>query len=332
MRDDLAVAANGTFTFATSLTSGSTYAVTVASPAFAGQTCTVTNGSRHRGGRQRHQRLRELRREQVHHRWDGDRPHRHRPRAAEQRWRRPRRRRRTAPSPSPRRSPAAAPTRSRSPTQPTGARPAPSRMGSGTVGRRQRHQRLGQLRRPSTYTVGGTVTGLPATGLVLRNNGGDDLAVALERDLHLRHAAHQRQHLRGDGRDPAHRDRPAPSRMARAPSAGANVTNVSVSCPRTRYTIGGTVSGLTGTGLVLQNGTSSAVTANGAFVFTTSVTSGGTYAVTVDRPAHRPGPDLHRGRGRRLHRGRNDWRRGRHLHHGDLRPLRSGQSPCRALP
>ena len=51
----------------------------------------------------------------------------------------------------------------------------------------------------------------------------------------------------------------------------------------TAYTIGGTVSGLSGTGLVLQDngGNNLTVSANGAFVFTTPIASGSTYAVTV---------------------------------------------------
>src|ERR1700719_4175072 len=51
----------------------------------------------------------------------------------------------------------------------------------------------------------------------------------------------------------------------------------------TTYTIGGTVSGLSGSGLVVQNnaGNNLAVTANGAFTFTTAVASGGAYKVTV---------------------------------------------------
>jgi hypothetical protein len=50
----------------------------------------------------------------------------------------------------------------------------------------------------------------------------------------------------------------------------------------TTYTIGGTVSSLSGT-LVLQNNTADdlTVTANGAFTFATAVNSGATYAVTV---------------------------------------------------
>jgi hypothetical protein len=49
------------------------------------------------------------------------------------------------------------------------------------------------------------------------------------------------------------------------------------------YTLGGTVSGLTGTGLVLQNNGANnlSVATNGAFVFPTSFAEGSTYAVTV---------------------------------------------------
>src|SRR5512146_2891904 len=49
------------------------------------------------------------------------------------------------------------------------------------------------------------------------------------------------------------------------------------------FTVGGTVTGLLGTGLVLQNslGDDLAVTANGAFTFPTALSSGAAYAVTV---------------------------------------------------
>jgi hypothetical protein len=53
--------------------------------------------------------------------------------------------------------------------------------------------------------------------------------------------------------------------------------------PAASYTIGGMVTGLSGTGLVLQDdgGANLPVSANGAFTFTRAVTSGGTYKVTV---------------------------------------------------
>jgi hypothetical protein len=51
----------------------------------------------------------------------------------------------------------------------------------------------------------------------------------------------------------------------------------------TTYTIGGTVSGLTGAGLVLQNngGDNLAISANGAFTFAASLPNGSAYAVSV---------------------------------------------------
>ena len=63
--------------------------------------------------------------------------------------------------------------------------------------------------------------------------------------------------------------------------AGGGTQN-SRSAPVT-YTIGGTVSGLSGTGLVLQNNGSNnlSVSANGSFTFTTAIASGGAYMVTV---------------------------------------------------
>jgi N-acetylneuraminic acid mutarotase len=53
--------------------------------------------------------------------------------------------------------------------------------------------------------------------------------------------------------------------------------------PPPTYTIGGTVQGLSGAGLVLQDnsGNNLSVGANGAFTFTTPLTSGGAYNVTV---------------------------------------------------
>jgi Bacterial Ig-like domain (group 2)/Galactose oxidase, central domain/Kelch motif len=66
-------------------------------------------------------------------------------------------------------------------------------------------------------------------------------------------------------------------------TASANVTGVQVTCTTNTYTIGGTVSGLSGTGLVLQDNSSNnlPVSANGSFTFTTAIASGGAYNVTV---------------------------------------------------
>lgn len=53
--------------------------------------------------------------------------------------------------------------------------------------------------------------------------------------------------------------------------------------PIASFTIGGTVSGLSGTGLVLQDngGNNLAVSANGGFTFATAIPGGSTYTVSV---------------------------------------------------
>src|SRR4029077_18144736 len=68
-------------------------------------------------------------------------------------------------------------------------------------------------------------------------------------------------------------------------TGSANVTSVAVACTTAAVSakIAGSVTGLTGSGLVLQNngGDSLTITGNGAFTFKTAVTGTGAYAVTV---------------------------------------------------
>ena len=67
--------------------------------------------------------------------------------------------------------------------------------------------------------------------------------------------------------------------------ASVAITNIQVTCITTTvtYTIGGTASGLSGAGLVLQDngGNDLPVSGNGSFAFTTPIASGATYSVTV---------------------------------------------------
>lgn len=64
---------------------------------------------------------------------------------------------------------------------------------------------------------------------------------------------------------------------------GANVTNVQVNCMTSDFSIGGTVNGLTGGTLVLQNngGDNRSITVNGAFTFATLLPQGAPYFVSV---------------------------------------------------
>jgi hypothetical protein len=64
---------------------------------------------------------------------------------------------------------------------------------------------------------------------------------------------------------------------------GADVTNVTVNCVTDTFTVGGTVSGLRGAGLVLQNndGDNLSISADGSFTFATALNDLSAYAVTV---------------------------------------------------
>src|SRR6266849_9056745 len=130
---------------------------------------------------------------------------------------------------------------------------------------------------PVTYTVSGTVSGMFGTGLVLTNNGLDNRTVNANGSFTFATAlpsgaaynvtvlssnpAQQCTVTNGSGQ------------------ANGNVTNVQVVC---KNTIGGTVSGLSGT-VVLQNngGDDKSISANGPFTFATAITTGSAYNVTV---------------------------------------------------
>ncbi len=132
-----------------------------------------------------------------------------------------------------------------------------------------------------TYTIGGTVAGLTGTGLVLQDNGGDNLAVTGNGAFTFKTAINA-----GSAYAVTVMTQPTGQTCSVTNGSGtanANVTNVSVQCAAGTVTIGGTVSGLTGTGLVLQDngGNNLSITAAGPFTFSTALSSGATYAVTV---------------------------------------------------
>src|ERR1700678_190245 len=149
------------------------------------------------------------------------------------------------------------------------------------------------------YTIGGAVFGLNGTGLVLQDNSGSNLTVSTGATSYV---------FTFDGAIPSGGapysitvlSNPAGQACTVANPIGtatANVANVDVSCTSlaaTTYTIGGTVTGLTGPGLILQddlginNTDLLPVNANGSFTFVDPVASGGTYNVTVlAQPADR---------------------------------------------
>src|SRR5512140_20065 len=124
---------------------------------------------------------------------------------------------------------------------------------------------------PPKHAVGGKVSGLGGTGLVLRNNGGDDLAVQGNGPFTFATPI-----AMGSAYSVSVAAPPSsyPQRCTVANATGtmgnSDVTNVLVVCTPV-YSLGGTVTGLTGTGLVLRNngGDDLAIAANGTFTFPT---------------------------------------------------------------
>jgi len=136
---------------------------------------------------------------------------------------------------------------------------------------------------PVTYSVGGTVSGLSGT-VVLQDNGGDNLSVSANGSFTFATKL-------ASGAAYAATVRTQPSGQTCTVGSGsgtvgsANVTNVAVTCTTNApvtYSVGGTVSGLSGTVVLQDNGGDNlSVAANGSFTFATKLASGAAYAATV---------------------------------------------------
>ena len=136
----------------------------------------------------------------------------------------------------------------------------------------------------STYTVGGTVNGLSASGLVLTDNGGDSLRVSSGATTFTFATAL----TSGASYAVAVASQPSGEMCTVTSGSGTvgtgNVISVAITCAAAEYTIGGTVSGLSVSGLVLtNNGGDSLSVSSGAtkFTFATALAAGASYAVAV---------------------------------------------------
>ena len=134
------------------------------------------------------------------------------------------------------------------------------------------------------YTIGGTLSGLGAgLSVTLLNSGGDALVRNANGSFAFATAL-----ASGATYAVTVGTQPAGQTCAVANGSGAvgsaNVSNVSVTCTRNTYTVGGTLSGL-GSGLsiaLLNNGGDSlTLSTDGSFLFAVSIASGATYSVTV---------------------------------------------------
>jgi trimeric autotransporter adhesin len=148
----------------------------------------------------------------------------------------------------------------------------------------------GQQQPPAKVTIGGTVAGLSGSGLILQNNGGDNLAVSANGTFSFKTTV--------DAGTPynvtALAQPTGPSQVCSITNAAGtatnNVTSVTVTCSTGSFSVGGSVSGLSGSGLVLRNngGDDLEIASNGSFTFATELASGSPFEVTVATQPTRP--------------------------------------------
>ncbi len=135
------------------------------------------------------------------------------------------------------------------------------------------------------YTIGGTVTGLNGSGLVLQNNLGGNLNITGNGNFVF-------TGTQVKGTDYAVTVLTNPGNLSQncvvsngsGTLAAANITNVSVECTTNSFVVSGNLSGLDwGNTLVLQNNGADdlAVTSNGGFSFATPLLDGSDYDVTL---------------------------------------------------
>jgi len=136
---------------------------------------------------------------------------------------------------------------------------------------------------PVEVTIGGTVTGLKGQGLVLQNNGTDDLPITSDGTFQFPKVI-----LEGTSYNVTVKTQPTSPSQTCVVAGGIGqvlkepITTVTVNCSTNKYTIGGTVSGLASTGLSLQlDSTSINIASNGTFAFPITLESGTPYNVTM---------------------------------------------------
>jgi hypothetical protein len=130
------------------------------------------------------------------------------------------------------------------------------------------------------------VIGLTGSGVVLQDNAGDDLTVAGGSSTFtfatpIASGANYAVTVKTQPTGPF---QTCAVTAATGTVVSANVTNIVVTCTTKTYTVGGSITGLTASGLVLQDNSGDDLTVaatSSSFTFATAVASGAPYSVTV---------------------------------------------------
>ncbi len=140
----------------------------------------------------------------------------------------------------------------------------------------------------NTYSISGTIQGLAGKGLILQNNGGDDLTVETDGNFAFINKIE-------DGNLYQITVLQQPSQLSQSCTAtneqasgtvqGTDISNITIDCQTTRYSIGGSVTGLDGTGLILTSNTGDtlSINNNGEFTFDTRLLDGSDYQITISQ-------------------------------------------------
>ena len=143
---------------------------------------------------------------------------------------------------------------------------------------------LSGVQHTTTYTIGGTVSGIPTGASVILQNGSQTLTVSQNGSFTFPKAVDSGTSYNVTVATPPPGD--SCSVTNGSGTANANITNITVACTAaaSSYTISGTLSGLaSGASVVLQDNNSDnlTLTADGNFTFATQIASGAAYSVTV---------------------------------------------------
>jgi lactonase family protein with 7-bladed beta-propeller len=134
------------------------------------------------------------------------------------------------------------------------------------------------------HTIGGTISGLKGSGLALRDNGGGTLDISGNGNFTFPAAVAAGNPFNVTvSTQPTNPSQTCMVAHGSGTVSGDDITNVAVTCTTNSFTVGGTVSGLAGSGLVLADngGNDTAVSSNGPFTFTTTLASGSAFSVSV---------------------------------------------------
>jgi len=134
----------------------------------------------------------------------------------------------------------------------------------------------------SSFNIGGTVTGLSGV-LIIQNNSGDDSVVEQTGSEDISFTFKTRISS-GSAYSVSVKLQPNTQTCTASNASGTtsqNISNITIACTSSSYNISGTVSGLTGSVVLQNNGAEDLTVSNGSFSFTNKINKGSAYNVTV---------------------------------------------------